>query len=202
MAVVIIEDPPVGRVCTITTPAVVTPFNSDTNPAQYNVEGSCDYQVVTVCDGSYDLSIDVDIDGRDLSVVGVAIFLNGTSQHVQGGASVGSLGLSVLYTEDTGSVTVEILPTSPIYSSLCGLCGTSSGQLVDKEGNVVPLTDKDAVNAVVESYRLTPEWSQFNPARVECGEWLVTSETLLHIDMRAMCSQLCQLCYSPVLYVL
>ena len=177
MAVVIIEDPPVGRVCTITTPAVVTPFNSDTNPAQYNVEGSCDYQVVTVCDDSYNLSIDVDIDGRDLSVVGVAIFLNGTSEHVQGGASVGSLGLSVLYTEDTGSVTVEILPTSPIYSSLCGLCGTSSGQLVDKEGNVVPLTDKDAVNAVVESYRLTPEWSQFNPARVECGEWLVTSET-------------------------
>jgi hypothetical protein len=186
MAVVIIEDPPVGRICTFATPAVVTPFNSDPNPAQYNVERSCDYQLVTVCDGSYDFTVDVDIIGTDLSAVGVAISLNGTTYRVQGGQSIPSLGLSVNYDITSREVTVEVIATSPVYTSLCGLCGNSDGQLVDKEGNVVPLNDREEVNRVVETYRLPPEQSLFLPARTECAVLKndsVTSDPLLTIPI-------------------
>ena len=54
----------------------------------------------------------------------------------------------------------------------CGLCGTTEGFLLHRNGNTANIMNRTEVDAFAKSYLVAPRDQFLHPQRRECGEWV------------------------------
>ena len=53
---------------------------------------------------------------------------------------------------------------------LCGLCGSSNGSLIKRDGSVADISSMSEIEAFAQSYLVTPRDQSLRPQRRECGK--------------------------------
>ena len=163
--------------CNADSMAVITPFYVMNNiaPQQYSFMASCEYELITTCDGRSGFHVYADFNGNTLDILDVQVVYMGSiiEPRNENGSQIWTLDeISVTVIRTNSLVTIEILANSAIIPNMCGLCSKPgfAGFLVTRSNTMVPLANMRAVNRAAQSY-LTPfTEGVIRPNRTECSK--------------------------------
>ena len=71
---------------------------------------------------------------------------------------------------NVASASIEISGNFGQDIQLCGLCGSSNGSLIRRDGSAADINSMPEIEAFAQSYLVSPRDQSLRPQRRECGK--------------------------------